>query len=251
MATRIEWTDWTVNPFPGCRKVSPGCANCYAERMAKRLKGKGVPAYRDVVDENGWTGKIGYNTRGVTVPGKHKMVFCQSMGDLFYERVSAACIELTVCEMRDQPQHIFQVLTKRIERVAGFVKGLTKPFPDNLWLGVTCENPDYRWRISVLRTIPAQVRFISFEPLLEPIPDVELRGIDWCIIGAESGPGRRRCENRWITGLIVQADEANVPVFVKQIDVKGEIVKDIDRISGILDCPPESLRQWPKAQSKK
>lgn len=181
--TDIAWTDVTVNPFPGCRKVSPGCANCYAERMARRLKAMGQPAYRDVVDEHGWTGKVRTH-RGMElmrVPGKGKMVFVQSMGDLFYEGIPPIGVSWIFYEILHQPQHIWQILTKRPDKALAYYRERPRisqehdGWPDptmapNIWLGVTAENQEWTdERIPVLLQIPAAVRFVSFEPLLGPI----------------------------------------------------------------------------------
>jgi protein gp37 len=208
MSTKIEWTDVTVNPFPGCRKISPGCLNCFAEKMARRLKAMGQSTYADVVDERGWTGKVGCDPKAMRVPGKGKMVFVNSMGDLFYEGTLSKSLMGAEDEAADrvfamvakQPQHTFQVLTKRPEAMKRYFAGKHQDllshgtwffrdgrihpkdgarlgmfgFPDhwplpNLWLGVTAENQDYEWRIRTLLHISAAVRFVSFEPLLGPV----------------------------------------------------------------------------------
>ncbi len=288
--TKIPWTEYTTNPYPGCRKVSPGCLHCYAERMAPRLKAMGHPAYQDVVDERGWTGKVGSNPYCMRIPGKHKMVFVNSMGDLFYEGINDVQIETVWQDMAAQLHHVFQVLTKRPERMRNIVRRmrlgrdappytlgshetLNPPVLPNVWLGVTVCNPDELWKIGVLLQIPAAVRFVSFEPLLADIdvsPYLEhfihardgLRHskagvgpwkypfLDWCIIGPETGPGARPCSLDWIDHIVSQCQAANLPVFVKAIRVKDQIITDINHISNMLGRPPARLRQYPERSGK-
>jgi len=258
--TNIPWTNVTCNPAPGCKKVSPGCLHCYAERMARRLKAMGHKAYQDVVDEKGWTGKVGCQLDAMKVPGRGKMVFCQSMGDLFYEGVDDVDRDQVYGLMMNQPHHCFQVLTKQPENALRyFTQDDTRPMLPNVWLGVTCENQEWAdKRIPVLLQIPAAVRFVSLEPLLGPVrlqteawtdfwPDNEhpLPKLDWCIIGCESGPGARRCDLAWIESLIKQCHEANVPVFVKQVRCKNKIIREANQISQLLARPVESIRQFP------
>lgn len=266
--TKIEWCDVVCNPLPGCRKVSPGCLNCYAEPMAKRLKGMGKSAYQDVVDEHGWTGKVGRNPEAMHVPGMGKRVFVQSMGDLFYERISDEDRDWCFGRMLAQPQHDFLVLTKRIERAAGYYQGCIEnpddfdglPSPivhaPNIWLGVTVCNQDEERKILTLLEIPAAVRFVSLEPLLGPFgftpwflfgPSAgnRTKQVDWVIVGCERGPRRRPCDNNWVRGIVDQCHMAGVPVFIKQIEIKGEVEKNPERIVRWLGGKVEDIRQWP------
>lgn len=272
--SKIEWTDVTVNPFPGCMKVSPGCENCYAERMAMRLKTMGLPQYEKVVDARGsWTGEVGCNPAAMMIPGKGQRVFCQSMGDLFYEGVTDDQILWAYDQIRTLglSGHTVQVLTKRPERAADLLpriefdnhgkgrmwygKTWLVPFVRllrNHWFGVTAENQEWAdKRIPILMQIPAAVRFVSMEPLLGPFAGNRTRRIDWVIVGCESGPKRRPCDNRWVAGIVAQCHAASVPVFVKQIQVKNRVVKDPNTISNQLGYPPESIRQFPRPRFHK
>lgn len=275
--TKIEWTEVTVtvNPFPGCKKISPGCQNCYAERMAQRLKAMGQAKYQDVVDAHGWTGKV--QTDGgmevMRVPGKGKMVFVQSMGDLFYEGISPISVSWVIQEILQQPQHTWQILTKRPDRALAYYRdrtGWTDPaMAPHIWMGTTCE--DQEWadqRIPILIQIPAAVRFASMEPLLVPIHDHSsalfpgdpsmARGwswadLDWVIVGCESGPGRRPCDNQWVADIVAQCHAAGVPVFVKQIRVGRKVEKDPEMIAleltGYFEGGPlcvGDIQQWPR-----
>lgn len=268
--TKIEWTDVTVNPFPGCRKISPGCQNCYAERMAMRLKAMGQMQYQDVVDDHGWTGRSSCaGVYAMRVPGKGKMIFVESMGDLFFEgNPFIGGIDAIYGAMLDQPQHTFQVLTKRPERALKYYQGVAhdqaecgEPNPlayaENIWFGWTAEDqPRLDERTPFGLQVPAAVRFISAEPLLGPIRfgsefaryrshvsglrytkaeaagdhDV-LPGIDWVIVGCESGPKRRPCDTQWVADIYGQCVVAGVPCFVKQIQINGEVVHDAGRIA--------------------
>jgi protein gp37 len=264
MATRIEWTDVTVNPFPGCQKISPGCQNCYAERMAMRLKGMGLKAYQDVVDDNGWTGQVGCNLAAMKVPGKGKRVFCQSMGDLFYEGVSDGDILCVYDGIRRLclQGHTVQVLTKRPERAASLLPRINFdnqgrgslyyapvcPLPfvrllQNHWFGWTAEDqPRMDERTPFGLRVPAAVRFVSLEPLLGPInftvkcppafrPILRSDQICWVIVGCESGPNRRPCDTRWVADIFAQCVDAGVPRFIKQISIDGQVVKDPELIA--------------------
>lgn len=276
--TRIEWSDYTVNPFPGCRKVSEGCRNCFAERMAKRLKAIGQTKYAACVDGNGWTGEIGYNPFCMSVPGTGKLVFVNSMGDLFYEKIDGPYIRDVFTAIRKQPEHTFQVLTKRPERAVQYFAAYKDDPPANVWLGVTAENQEWAdTRIPILLQIPAAVRWVSLEPLLGPVDLTRVnvnhlpgcRGcvanvldsrdgplgepykhLNWVVCGAETGPGRRWCDTRWVESVVRQCHAAKVPVFVKKLHKPGpgklpKIVDDINEISNMLGYSPEQLRQWP------
>jgi len=206
----IEWTGSTWNPVTGCVKVSPGCKNCYAERMAKRLKAMGQPNYA-----TGFT--LAMHPHVLDLPltwKKPQTIFVNSMSDLFLEGVPTAFIQQVFDVMRRSHWHTFQILTKRSERLATLAHAL--PWPRNVWMGVTVENADYTDRIDDLRMTGAAVKFLSLEPLLGPIPHLNLAGIDWVIVGGESGPGARPIREEWVVEIKEQCLRAGVPFFFKQ-----------------------------------
>ena len=206
----IEWTDSTWNPVTGCTKVSPGCANCYAERMARRLQAMGQPNYA-----NGF--QVSTHPHMLEKPlewQQGQAIFVNSMSDLFHRDVPDAFIREVFEVMRRADWHLFQVLTKRSKRLVHMAPSL--PWPGNVWAGVSVENEDYLLRVDHLRTVPAAVRFVSFEPLLGPIHSFDLDAIDWVIVGGESGPGAREIKREWVTEIRDQCLEAEVPFFFKQ-----------------------------------
>ncbi|MEA1946957.1 MAG: phage Gp37/Gp68 family protein, partial [Thermodesulfobacteriota bacterium] len=183
--SKIEWTDTTWNPVTGCTKISPGCQNCYAERMSYRLQAMGQPNYAD-----GFKVKTHKNVLSLPLKWKKpRTIFVNSMSDLFHEDVPASFVSKVFEVMSRVTRHTFQVLTKRSENLRGLSHSL--PWPENVWTGVTVENCDYLHRIDDLRVTPARIKFVSFEPLLGSIPDIDFTGIDWIIVGGESGPGAR------------------------------------------------------------
>ena len=206
----IEWTEATWNPVTGCSKVSPGCANCYAERMAHRLRAMGQPNYRRGFD-------VAVHESALLLPLSWKrpqMVFVNSMGDLFHEEVPEEFVGSVFDVMVRATWQRFQVLTKRSARLVTLAGEL--PWPDNVWMGVSVENEDYLWRMDDLRRVPAAVRFVSMEPLLGPVGGLDLSGIGWVIVGGESGPGARPMESGWVTDIRDQCKAAGVPFFFKQ-----------------------------------
>lgn len=208
--TAIEWTESTWNPVSGCTKISLGCAHCYAERMAKRLQAMGQYRYR-----NGFAVTLHYEA--VEEPygwKKPRVVFVNSMSDLFHEAVPVDFIRRVFAVMGDCSQHTFQILTKRSRRLAEMAPLLS--WPKNVWMGVTVENADYAYRIDDLRDVPSAVRFISIEPLLGPLDDLALEDIDWVIVGGESGPGARPMKKEWVLSIQSNCQRANVPFFFKQ-----------------------------------
>ena len=208
--TPIEWTSLTWNPVTGCDKVSPGCAHCYAERMAKRLKAMGQPNYR-----NGFRVTVHRHTLDAPLKlRKPRLIFVNSMSDLFHEDVSEEFIADVFRAMAEASQHRFQVLTKRAQRLADLAPRL--PWPANVWMGVSVENADYAWRIDLLRSVPAKVRFLSIEPFLGPIGRLKLRGIAWVIVGGESGPGARPMELEWVLQVKDRCERDGVAFFFKQ-----------------------------------
>jgi protein gp37 len=208
--SKIEWTECTWNPVTGCTKVSPGCQNCYAERMARRLQAMGQPNYR-----NGF--RLTVHPRMLELPlhwRQPRSIFVNSMSDLFHKDVPLEFIQQVFDVMRRARQHRFQILTKRSERLKELGPKLS--WPDNVWMGVTVENRDYTFRMEHLRQSGATVKFISFEPLLSPIPNIDLTDIDWAILGGESGPGARPMPCEWVIDIRDQCIIAKVPFFFKQ-----------------------------------
>lgn len=206
----IEWTDATWNPVTGCTKVSPGCKNCYAERLAIRLKAMGNPRYR-----NGFTITLHADQIGLPLRWRQpKRIFVNSMSDLFHEAVPEVFIQRVFEVMERADWHVFQVLTKRAERLAALAPRL--PWPANVWQGVSVENARYVSRIRHLASVPAAVKFLSIEPLLGAIPALPLTNIDWVIVGGESGPGHRPVAQEWIRDIRDQCLDADVPFFFKQ-----------------------------------
>ena len=212
MATKsaIEWTESTWNPVTGCTKISSGCLNCYAERMARRLKAMGQKNYR-----NGF--KVTCHPHALEIPLRWKrpqVVFVNSMSDLFHKEVSDDFILDIFSTMRQANQHQYQMLTKRAERLAKLSPEL--PWQDNMWMGVTVESADYKYRIDYLKYTGANIKFLSLEPLLDDLGELELNGIDWGIVGGESGPGARPIKIEWVRNIREQCIAQNVPFFFKQ-----------------------------------
>ncbi len=211
MATStIEWTDSTWNPVTGCTKISPGCKNCYAERMAKRLQAMGQPNYRDGF-------RVSLHEHALALPLKWKKpqtIFVNSMSDVFHEDVPESFIRRIFETMAKAPWHTFQVLTKRAERLETIGRNLT--WPDNVWMGVSVEAKDYLYRIDHLRNAGARVKFISFEPLLAGLGKIDLHGTHWAIVGGESGPRARPIDKAWVLEIRDQCISADVPFFFKQ-----------------------------------
>lgn len=209
-ASAIEWTDTTWNPVTGCDKVSPGCKNCYAERMARRLHAMGQPRYA-----NGF--KVTLHEQSLLEPStwkRSRKVFVNSMSDLFHESVPLDFIKRVFDVMTNHPQHTFQVLTKRSARLSSLAPEL--PWPSNVWMGVSVESNGYYSRIHDLMRVPAHVRFLSCEPLLSELPDLPLSGVHWVIVGGESGPRSRPMAQSWVSGILEQCRQHDVPFFFKQ-----------------------------------
>lgn len=219
--TSIEWTDATWNPIVGCSIVSPGCTNCYAMRMAARLEAMGVQKYAGLTRKTGgrfkWNGRVRVDRRSLEEPLKWsapRMIFVNSMADLFHEKVELPTLQSVWSVMERCPQHIFQILTKRDERMTELSHSL--PLLTNVWLGVSVEGEENLPRIGNLRRTNAAVKFISFEPLLEGVGRPDLSGIDWCIVGGESGPGARPMDVDWVEDLLVAARAAGTAFHFKQ-----------------------------------
>ncbi|MEW5744648.1 MAG: phage Gp37/Gp68 family protein [Nitrospirota bacterium] len=209
-ASKIEWTQVTWNPVTGCSKISEGCRNCYAERMALRLKAMGSTRYR-----NGF--KLALHHDLVDLPlrwKKPKIIFVNSMSDLFHKDVPLSFINNVFTTMSEARWHVFQIVTKRAERLSEISNKVS--WSPNVWVGVTVESNNYLSRIDELRKVPASVRFISIEPLLSDLPDLSLEGIDWVIVGGESGPKSRAMKAEWVRDIREQCIKTNVPFFFKQ-----------------------------------
>ena len=206
----IEWTEMTWNPVTGCTKLSPGCKHCYAARMAKRLHAMGSERYRD-----GFQLTLQHDLLELPLRWRTpRVVFVNSMSDLFHPDVPEAFIASVFDTMRRASRHTFQVLTKRAERLTEMAGRL--PWPENVWMGVSVENSDYTRRAELIATVPAAVRFLSVEPMLGPIPDLPLDGIDWVIVGGESGPKARPMLAEWADDIRVQCQRREVAFFFKQ-----------------------------------
>jgi protein gp37 len=237
----IEWTESTWNPVTGCTKISPGCKHCYAERMAVRLAGMKQPRYR-----NGF--EVTLHPDLVRLPLRWRQprtIFVNSMSDLFHADIPESFIAEIFRTMTDAHWHTFQILTKRADRLAELSPRL--PWPLNVWMGVSVESPRYVDRIQRLRGVPAAVRFLSVEPLLAPIPSLPLDGIDWVIVGGESGPGSRPMAGDWVREIRDRCLSQRVPFFFKQW---GGVWKT--RTGRLLDgrtwdeMPKPDLRQLPQ-----
>lgn len=220
MATNssIEWTEMTWNPVTGCSKVSEGCRNCYAERMALRLQAMGNGRYA-----NGF--RVTLHDDLVDLPRRlrqPRVIFVNSMSDLFHEKVPVDFICRVFRTMEACPQHTFQVLTKRSQRLHELAARL--PWPANVWMGVSIEDDRVLSRVTDLRDVPAQIRFLSCEPLIGPLDDLRLDGISWVIVGGESGPGARPMKRAWVESIRRQCSRADVAFFFKQW---GGVRKDL------------------------
>jgi len=208
--SKIEWTESTWNPVTGCSKISSGCLNCYAERMAKRLKAMGQPNYVDGF-------KVTQHEHVINYPleiKKPQVIFVNSMSDLFHEEVTEEFIHKIFAVMKEAHWHTFQVLTKRSKRLKQL--GHKLEWPKNVWMGVSVEDDENTFRIDDLRKIPAEIKFLSLEPLIGPIPDLDLTNINWVIAGGESGPGSRPLKEEWVLQVKDQCREQQVPFFFKQ-----------------------------------
>jgi protein gp37 len=208
--SKIEWTDCTWNPVTGCSHVSEGCENCYAERMAKRLQAMGNPNYVDGF-------KVRCHRHMLARPLEWRTpryVFVNSMSDLFHPEVPTEFIKDVFAVMAKAHWHTFQVLTKRAERL--WELGQSLPWSPNIWAGVTIENQACLSRLDSLLHTQAPVRFLSLEPLLDPLSGLDLSGIDWVIVGGESGPKARPMRPEWVRSIRDMCEEAQVPFFFKQ-----------------------------------
>lgn len=209
-SSSIEWTDSTWNPVTGCTKISSGCVNCYAERMALRLKAMGNPSYANGFD-------VTLHEDILNLPLKWKKpqtIFVNSMSDLFHDDIPTEFILRVFDIMRRADWHCYQILTKRSDRMLDLSPRL--PWESNIWMGVTVEDTNYTYRIKNLKRTGAKVKFLSLEPLLSPISNLQLKGIDWVIVGGESGPNARPIKKDWVVDIKNQCQNEKVPFFFKQ-----------------------------------
>jgi protein gp37 len=208
--SKIEWTQITWNPTTGCTKISPGCQNCYAERMSKRLYSMGVKKYK-----NSFCPKFHEDILQVPLTWKKsKLIFVDSMSDLFHEKIPLISIQKVFEIMRKASWHQFQVLTKRSERLAEVAPQID--WPPNVWMGVSVENQDYLYRINHLMNTKASIKFLSLEPLLGPLDNISLEEINWVIVGGESGPSARPIKSEWVINIKNKCIDNKVPFFFKQ-----------------------------------
>ncbi len=219
----IEWTDATWNPVAGCSIVSPGCSNCYAMRMAARLQAMGQAKYRGTTRKSGarhvWTGRIQLDEASLALPTTWRAprrIFVNSMSDLFHDDVPSDYIRRVWSVMADTPRHTFQILTKRPARMAEVLRNRAFRKLPNVWLGTSVEAAAQLSRLEDLRQVPATVRFVSFEPLLGPVGKPALRGVDWVIVGGESGPRARAMAPAWVDEIRRACQLQSVAFFFKQ-----------------------------------
>ncbi len=244
----IEWTEATWNPIAGCTIISPGCTNCYAMRMAARLEAMGQNKYKNTTRISGgrakWNGRIAIDETSLSIPSKWRvgrMIFVNSMSDIFHDDVPVDFLRRVFEVMRDTPQHTYQVLTKRAENLERNAALL--PWPSNVWMGVSVESSEYVWRINHLRRVPAAVRFLSLEPLIGSLENIDLHGVHWAIAGGESGPGSRDMSPEWVRSIRDQCVRAGVAFHFKQWGGTNK-----KRSGRVLDG--RTWSEWPKSSCK-
>jgi len=227
--TRIEWTDATWNPVAGCSLASAGCKHCYAMKMARRLEAMGVDKYKGLTQKRGknitWNGIIREDEKSLLIPYKWKKprkIFVNSMSDLFHDDVSDAFILSVWKVMSETPQHNYQILTKRPERMQQMISEKIKSVLPNVWLGTSVEDRKSTDRIKHLRKTKAAIRFISFEPLINSVGKVNLQDIHWAIVGGESGSRARPIKEKWIDEIHTQCKDFNTAFFFKQWGAWGK-----------------------------
>ncbi len=220
--TSIEWTDATWNPVAGCTIMSAGCTNCYAMRMAARLEAMGVEKYKGLTRKSGgrakWIGAISLDEKALSIPAtwsKPRNVFVNSMSDLFHPDVPVDFVRKVWRAMKDTRRHTYQILTKRPDRMAEILSDGFDVLP-NVWLGTSVEDGRVLHRLDDLRSVPAAVRFVSYEPLIGSVKGGNLEGIQWAIVGGESGPNARPMDPAWIDEIFDQCTDAGAAFFFKQ-----------------------------------
>ncbi len=227
--SQIEWTDATWNPVAGCSIITAGCTHCYAMEMARRLEAMGVEKYAGLTKKSGnrivWNGLVREDEKALTIPLRWRTprkIFVNSMSDLFHEKVSNEFILKVWRIMRDTPQHNYQILTKRPERLPDLVSTLIGSILPNVWLGTSIENSEAAHRVEHLRKAPAAIRFISFEPLIGSVGAIDLTDVDWAIVGGESGKSARPIREEWIDEIYAQCLAAKTAFFFKQWGTWGK-----------------------------
>lgn len=212
--TEIEWTDATWNPVAGCTKIGPGCDNCYAERFAERWRGVAGHPYEHGFDLRLWPSRLAQPRQWK----KPRMIFVNSMSDLFHKDIPRAYVDQVFDAMEQADWHVYQVLTKRSSLMRNYVRAryAGHAVPTHIWLGVSVEDSAHKSRIEHLKQINSPARFISFEPLLGPIGDVDLSGVAWAIVGGESGPGARPMDGEWASEIRLTCERDDVAFFFKQ-----------------------------------
>jgi protein gp37 len=227
--TEIEWTDATWNPVAGCSIVSDGCKNCYAMDMARRLNAMGISKYAQLTRISGkrsvWTGVVREDYKSLSIPYRWKRprkIFVNSMSDLFHESVSDKFIRLVWNVMSETPHHKYQILTKRPERMENFIAKNTNEILHNVWLGTSVEDKSVVNRLMYLRRTSAAIKFVSFEPLIGSVGNVDLRDIDWVIVGGESGRSARPIREEWVDEIYEQCIFSNTAFFFKQWGAWGK-----------------------------
>ena len=233
--SKIEWTNSTWNPTTGCSKISAGCSNCYAESMTRRLQAMGLKKYGEGFDKV----RLHHEVLGLPVTWKTpQKVFVNSMSDLFHQDLSLEQIQEVFAVMLECNHHIFQVLTKRAERLEQLSSFLS--WPENVWMGVSVENKRAKSRINHLRNTEAKTKFISIEPLIEDLGELDLKEIDWVVVGGESGPGARPVEERWVESVLEQCLACDIPFFFKQWGGKNKKKAPKPLLRG------KTWYQWPR-----
>jgi len=227
--TQIEWTDATWNPVAGCSIVTAGCTHCYAMEMAKRLEAMGIEKYAGLTRKTGsrtvWNGIVREDREALSIPRrwhKPRKIFVNSMSDLFHSGVSESFILDVWKVMRETPQHNYQILTKRPDRMAEIVSNKIGQILPNVWLGTSIENAEVVYRASFLKKIPAVIRFISFEPLIDSVGKIDLCDIHWAIVGGESGKSARPIREEWVDEIYSECLSAGTAFFFKQWGTWGK-----------------------------
>lgn len=238
--SKIEWTEKTWNPVTGCNKVSEGCEHCYAENMSRRLCAMGNPKYA-----RGFT--LCIHPESLNEPlswYRPTTIFVCSMSDLFHKDVPFEFIDKVMLIIRKTPRHKYQILTKRADRMQEYFS--THPIPSNIWLGVTVETESRKSRINCLRNLPATVKFLSCEPLLSDLGEIDLTGINWVIVGGESGNQARKMQESWVLNIKAQAESQHIPFFFKQWGTWGaDGIKRNKKANGKL-LQGKIVQQMPK-----
>lgn len=244
--SKIQWTDITINFVRGCTRMSEGCRFCYAERVGLRFSKKGQP-YEGLVAPSTfkdghprWTGEIMLVEKALLQPAKLKkphMIFVNSMSDTFHKDIPIPYLQRMFEVMRETPQHTYQVLTKRSERMLKLDSQIE--WPDNVWMGVSIEDEQVAYRIDHLHQSSAKVKFLSVEPLIGPIPNIKLNGIDWVIVGGESGTHARIMEESWATEIVDRCKSREIPVFMKQMGTVWA------KRQGLKDFKGDNFSQFP------